>query len=520
MPSSAKPTPFGSPASGIANQSMAHAVASMMNAPQHQMPPHPVFQGHPGHAYGQNPQPYYSDAPFYPDQRMMYPQQYYGMPQQYPEHPNMYYQSAPMRQMPPQANPPIQKAAPVAKPAEQKEWKKDLNLPAKDTRVKTSDVTNTKGVEFEDFQLKRELLMGIFEMGYEKPSPIQEEAIPLVQLGYHVLARAKNGTGKTAAFAIPTIERVDNTLNHVQIVVLVPTRELALQTSAVMRQLSVHLKLNIMVSFGGTNLKDDILRLMKPIHVIIGTPGRLLDLCNKKVLDLSSCKLFVMDEADKLLSMDFVPVIEKILRHTHMDRQILCFSATFPKEVKSFKDKWLKDAKEINLMDELTLQGVTQYYAYVDEKHKVQCLSTLFKKLEINQAIIFCNSVARVELLGKKIIGFGSSCYYIHAQMAQEHRNRVFHDFRNGECRNLVCTDLFTRGIDIQSVNVVINFDFPKSAETYLHRIGRSGRYGHLGIAINLITDDDRFNLYRIEKELGTEIQPIPAEIDRKLYVA
>ena len=174
---------------------------------------------------------------------------------------------------------------------------------------------------------------------------------------------------------------------------------------------------------------------------------------------------------------------------------------------------------EINLMDELTLRGITQYYAFVEEKQKVHCLNTLFSKLQINQSIIFCNSTNRVELLAKKITELGYSCFYSHARMPQGNRNRVFHDFRNGVCRNLVCSDLLTRGIDIQAVNVVINFDFPKNAETYLHRIGRSGRYGHLGLAINLINWDDRFNLYKIEQELGTEIQPIPQAIDKKLYV-
>jgi len=170
-------------------------------------------------------------------------------------------------------------------------------------------------------------------------------------------------------------------------------------------------------------------------------------------------------------------------------------------------------------MDELTLRGITQYYAFVEEKQKVHCLNTLFSKLQINQSIIFCNSTNRVELLAKKITELGYSCFYSHARMLQHNRNRVFHDFRNGVCRNLVCSDLLTRGIDIQAVNVVINFDFPKNAETYLHRIGRSGRFGHLGLAINLINWDDRFNLYKIEQELGTEIQAIPASIDKKLYV-
>jgi len=174
---------------------------------------------------------------------------------------------------------------------------------------------------------------------------------------------------------------------------------------------------------------------------------------------------------------------------------------------------------EINLMDELTLRGITQYYAFVEEKQKVHCLNTLFNKLQINQSIIFCNSTNRVELLAKKITELGYSCFYSHARMLQHNRNRVFHDFRNGVCRNLVCSDLLTRGIDIQAVNVVINFDFPKNAETYLHRIGRSGRFGHLGLAINLINWEDRFNLYRIEQELGTEIQPIPQTIEKNLYV-
>lgn len=173
---------------------------------------------------------------------------------------------------------------------------------------------------------------------------------------------------------------------------------------------------------------------------------------------------------------------------------------------------------EINLMDELTLRGITQYYCYVEEKQKVHCLNTLFSKLQINQSIIFCNSTNRVELLAKKITDLGYSCFYSHAKMLQHNRNRVFHDFRNGVCRNLVCSDLLTRGIDIQAVNVVINFDFPKNAETYLHRIGRSGRYGHLGVAINLINWNDRFNLYKIEQELGTEIAAIPQSIDKKLY--
>ncbi|PWA16789.1 hypothetical protein CCH79_00017865 [Gambusia affinis] len=434
------------------------------------------------------------------------------------------------------------------------DWKKCLQLPPKDNRVKTSDVTATKGNEFEDYCLKRELLMGIFEMGWEKPSPIQEESIPIALSGRDILARAKNGTGKSGAYLIPLLERIDLKKDHIQAVVMVPTRELALQMSQICIQLSKHLGgVKVMATTGGTNLRDDIMRLDETVHVVIATPGRILDLIKKGVAKVDRVQMMVMDEADKLLSQDFVVLIEDIISFLAKNRQILLYSATFPISVQKFmvsqqdgplrnrtvspgrpwerqqiweefesklKVKHLQKPYEINLMEELTLKGITQFYAYVTERQKVHCLNTLFSRLQINQSIIFCNSTQRVELLAKKITQLGYSCFYIHAKMMQEYRNRVFHDFRNGLCRNLVCTDLFTRGIDIQAVNVVINFDFPKNAETYLHRIGRSGRFGHLGLAINLITSEDRFNLKAIEEQLVTDIKPIPSSIDKSLYVA
>ncbi|XP_050874970.1 DEAD-box ATP-dependent RNA helicase 8 [Lathyrus oleraceus] len=303
------------------------------------------------------------------------------------------------------------------------DWKARLKIPPADTRYRTEDVTATKGNEFEDYFLKRELLMGIYEKGFERPSPIQEESIPIALTGSDILARS----------------------------------------------------------------------------------------------DIWS-RFYCFCLADKLLSPEFQPSIEQLIQFLPSSRQILMFSATFPVTVKDFKDRYLRKPYIINLMDELTLKGITQFYAFVEERQKVHCLNTLFSKLQINQSIIFCNSVNRVELLAKKITELGYSCFYIHAKMLQDHRNRVFHDFRNGACRNLVCTDLFTRGIDIQAVNVVINFDFPKNSETYLHRVGRSGRFGHLGLAVNLITYEDRFNLYRIEQELGTEIKQIPPFIDQAIY--
>lgn len=400
------------------------------------------------------------------------------------------------------------------------DWKAELNVPSKDLRFKTADVTATKGLEFEEFALSRDLLKGIFEKGWERPSPIQEASIAIALSGQDILARAKNGTGKTGAYCIPCIEKIDVTKEHIQAMVIVPTRELALQTSQICVELSKHLKIKVMVTTGGTDLRDDILRLNGVVHMVVATPGRILDLMEKGVANVSQCKTIVLDEADKLLSQDFQGVLDRLVHFLPRDRQIMLYSATFPRTVATFMNKHMQRPYEINLMEELTLLGITQFYAYVQEKQKVHCLNTLFRKLQINQSIIFCNSTQRVELLAKKITELGYSCYYIHSKMAQHHRNRVFHEFRQGHCRNLVCSDLLTRGIDIQAVNVVINFDFPRNSETYLHRIGRSGRFGHLGIAINLITFEDRYNLRRIEKELKTHIEPIPKDVDPKLYVA
>ncbi|KAI9632678.1 P-loop containing nucleoside triphosphate hydrolase protein [Dioszegia hungarica] len=410
-------------------------------------------------------------------------------------------------------------AATAARPDD--DYRAGLVAPEKDFRPQTEDVTNTQGSTFDDLGLKRELLMGLYLAGFEKPSPIQEESIPPALTGRDILARSKNGTGKTASFLIPTLNNVNVRLPHIQALILVPTRELALQTSQVCKTLGAKIAgLQVMVTTGGTTLRDDILRLQEPVHILVGTPGRILDLGGKGIADLRKCTTFIMDEADKLLSEEFEPVVEQLLQLVPAERQLMMFSATFPVSVKHFSERHMVQPAIINLMEELTLKGVTQYYAYVEERQKVHCLNTLFSKLQINQSIIFCNSTNRVELLAKKITELGYSCFYSHAKMLQAHRNRVFHDFRNGMTRNLVCSDLLTRGIDIQAVNVVINFDFPRTAESYLHRIGRSGRFGHLGVAISLLTIEDRHNLYRIESELGTEIQPIPQEIDPVLYVA
>eukprot|EP00915_Cephaloidophora_sp_WS-2016_P000742 GHVH01000991.1.p1 GENE.GHVH01000991.1~~GHVH01000991.1.p1 ORF type:complete len:448 (+),score=48.68 GHVH01000991.1:256-1599(+) len=413
-----------------------------------------------------------------------------------------------------------------------KEIKQAILAKHEDNRVVTEDVSKTNETWFEDFFLRRELLLGIYEKGFERCSPVQEATIPFALAGNDLLARAKNGTGKTAAYAVPILNRIEIHNTNIQALVLAPARELAMQTSNVFRDLAkfmeesstddagnvVTSRVNCMVTTGGTSLRDDILRLEHAVHVVVATLGRIDDLAGKGIADLKECKMMVLDEADKLLSNEWTSTVEKIMSYTHPQRQVMLFSATFPQSVEVFKKKHIPDAKEVNLMSELTLKGITQYYAYVEERQKLHCLNTLFMKLNISQCIIFCNSVRRVELLSEKITALGFPCFYIHSGMLQSDRNKVFHDFRQGNIKCLVSSDLFSRGIDVKDVNVVINFDFPRNSETYLHRIGRSGRYGHLGLAVNLVCFEDRVALYRVEQELGTTIEAIPSAVDENLY--
>ena len=222
---------------------------------------------------------------------------------------------------------------------------------------------------------------GIYEKGWEKPSPVQEHSIPIALTGRDVLARAKNGTGKTGAYTIPIIERIDPAKNAIQAVVLVPTRELALQTSAICMELSKHIKLRVMVITGGASLREDISRLQELVHIVVATPGRLLDLVKKDIAKLDACRVIVLDEADKLLSQDFNHLLDGVIDHLPQDRQIMLYSATFPLTVDDFIKRHMRNPYEINLMEELTLKGITQYYAFVQERQKVHCLNTLFSKV-------------------------------------------------------------------------------------------------------------------------------------------
>ena len=300
----------------------------------------------------------------------------------------------------------------------------NVKAPKKDMRVKTDDVTGTKGLSWTDFGLSQDVQLGIYEKGFANPSPIQEESIPEALKGNNIIARAKNGTGKTASYSIPVVEKVDTSKKHIQALILVPIRELALQVSQVIKELGKHKKVEVMVSTGGNPVKDDIFRLYQTVHIIVATPGRILDLASRGVAKLDQCNMVVLDEVDKLLSENFKMLVGKILDIMPENKQISLFSATYPVMIRPFQQQYVPNPTFINLMEELTLKGVTQFYAYLEEKEKLHCLNTLFSKLDINQAIIFCESAKRVELLAKKIAQLGYSCFYIHSKMQQTDRNK------------------------------------------------------------------------------------------------
>eukprot|EP00768_Dysnectes_brevis_P008341 gnl/Dysnectes_brevis/749_a822_4018.p1 GENE.gnl/Dysnectes_brevis/749_a822_4018~~gnl/Dysnectes_brevis/749_a822_4018.p1 ORF type:complete len:521 (+),score=163.48 gnl/Dysnectes_brevis/749_a822_4018:98-1564(+) len=394
----------------------------------------------------------------------------------------------------------------------------------KDTRPTTTDVAPVKGLTFEDFGLSSNIQLGLYNQGFERPSPVQEEAIPPALEGRDVIARAKNGTGKTASFVIPLLQNLDMSVHKIQSIVLTPTRELAMQSSKVIKDIGHFmpgLPDTVFMTIGGVPVEDDLLRIKQNPRVVVATPHRLFSFVQSGAVDLSACKYIVLDEADRLVGRDFERAVTGLIRNAHEDRQLLLFSATFPQSVSRFVTRWMREPAQINVMrDSLTLEGVTQYVAYLkEESKKIRLLNLLFKKLQINQCIIFANSVARVKQLCYTIAEtLGWSCFYTFAakDMPLEARNRVFHDFRGGKARILVCTDLITRGIDIRAVNLVVNFDTPRTAETYLHRVGRSGRFGHRGLAITFVASDrEKERFFAIQSRLASKhpssrIQPLP----------
>lgn len=378
---------------------------------------------------------------------------------------------------------------------------------------------------FETLNLKDSILKGVYHMGYEKPSPIQMTAIlPLIN-GRDVRAQAQSGTGKTAAFGIASLQRADPTLNEIQVIIMETTRELAIQTTKVIKKIGVSTGLKVEAVFGGIKMTDTINIINSKPHILVGTPGRLLHLIDVCNVNLRNVKLFILDEADEMLKRGFLESINMIYNHLPAKEiQVGLFSATWGKEEQEVTKDILNSPVIISLKEEdQTLKGIKQYYVNVGEKHgssvdlmKFEVLCDLYNKSSISQSVIFCNKIERAINIAKNLNEKGFECMLFHSELTQEARNEVMEKFVAGKCRILVSSGLLARGVDIQTLSVVINFDVPQEREidNYIHRIGRTGRYGRKGVAINLVSSEDLNMIRKYEEHYNTSINPLPENFD------
>ncbi|WP_083964073.1 DEAD/DEAH box helicase [Shimazuella kribbensis] len=360
---------------------------------------------------------------------------------------------------------------------------------------------------FEDFDLSEDIMKGIQDIGYEEPSPIQAECIPAVIRGEDVIGQAQTGTGKTAAFGIPVLERIDPTDNRVQSIILTPTRELAIQVSEELQRLGRPKKVKTLPIYGGQSIVRQIKALQQGVHVVIGTPGRLLDHLRRGTLKTDGVEVIVLDEADEMLDMGFIDDIETVLRFLPGQRQLLLFSATMPPAIRQLSHKYMRKPKYITInRGEVTVPMIQQVYFRVLENMKVEALCRILDSEEIELAIVFCRTKKGVDDLTEALQVRGYLAGGLHGDLQQQQRDRVMGQFRQGEIELLVATDVAARGIDVGSVTHVINYDIPQDVESYVHRIGRTGRAGRTGIALTLITPREMKQLRLIEQETGAKL--------------
>lgn len=365
--------------------------------------------------------------------------------------------------------------------------------------------------------LKENLLRGIYGYGFSEPTEIQRKAITEIVSGRDLIAQAQSGMGKTGAFSISVLNKIDDTnLDTCQALIISPTRELTEQTYEVISSLNTFLKYKIHMSTGGYPLSEEISKLKQGVTIVVGTPGRVLQMLEKHYLKLNNLKIFVLDEADEMLKSSFREQLISILRYIPVEAQVAIFSATMTKEAIGVSKEFLTNPKEILVdKEKLTLDKIKQYFHFVSsEDKKFDTLIDLYSKLCVSQAIIFCNSKKKVNILTEQLKNRGFTVSSIHADMDMKTRNEVSKKFRKGETRILITTDIYARGIDVQAVSFIINYDIPKNPESYLHRIGRSGRYGREGIAVNFITEDDIRDLKTIEQYYKTRINEMPVNIN------
>lgn len=369
---------------------------------------------------------------------------------------------------------------------------------------------------WDDFDLKDDLLRGIYAYGFENPSEIQKKAILPIISGRDTIAQAQSGTGKTGAFSISTLQNIDITKKELQGLIIAPTHELAKQISTVIGSIGNSMQgLNIKTMIGGTSVQQDVADIHEnPPHVIVGCAGRIYDMIRRKNINANTVKLFVLDEADEMLSGAFKDQIYNIFQYFNSNIQVAIFSATMPDEILTLSNKFMREPVKITMKkEELNLEGIQQYFVAIqNDFYKFEMLKQIFTMISVNQCIIYCNSVKRVIDLHRAMSDEGFSVCAIHSSMDKVERDNTFRNFRNGGYRVLISSNITARGIDVQQVATVINFDITNCVHTYLHRIGRSGRWGRKGLAINFVTKRDIGYMHNIEEHYKISINELPKD--------
>jgi len=368
---------------------------------------------------------------------------------------------------------------------------------------------------FDNMSLDDNILRGIYSIGFEKPSYIQQRGIrPLID-GKDVIAQSQSGTGKTATFTIGALQSIDQSLKRTQVLIIAPTRELANQIETVFADIGSFTSITRTCVIGGTSIRDSLDELAKHPQVIIGTPGRLFDMICKNYIDTSKIKLLVVDEADEMLSQGFDVQVKNIFTTLPKEIQVALFSATMTDEFFTITNNFMRNPVKILVKnEELTLEGIKQYYIYMEQDYyKFDTLCDLWGSFSIAQSILYCNSKRTVDFLQNKLTENNFSNAYIHGNMPQSQRKEIMRSFRDGNIRMLIATDLLCRGIDVHHVSLVINYEVPYKIDNYIHRIGRSGRFGRKGLAINFVNEREMAQIKSIEKFYSTTIEQLPEDI-------
>lgn len=362
-------------------------------------------------------------------------------------------------------------------------------------------------MNFKELGISEDIINVLKREGITEPTAIQKDSIRFIKEGRDVIADAPTGTGKTLAFLIPIFENISSDINTVQVLIVLPTRELAIQTSDVAMKLNKVKNINILAAYGGKDIGSQLKKLKKNIHLIIATPGRLLDHIDRKTIDLSRLKTLVLDEADQLLYMGFKNEIEAIIKATSKKRQTLCFSATINSEVKKLAYRYMKDPVAVTVQTkEVTLANIKQNVVETTDRRKQDALFTVLDQDRPFMAIIFCRTKRRVDNLEMAMHQRGYNCKELHSDIPQPKRERIMKAFRNGDIQYLIATDVAARGLDISGVSNIYNYDIPESAESYIHRIGRTGRAGEEGYTCLFAASKDERELEEIEKAIKFKI--------------